>query len=186
MRNAERTFIRIPGWEKYQHYKDRDAPWIKTYTRLLHDDDWLTLTGHRRGVLLGIWLMYASSNGRLTADHVRISHQLEVRVTPEDLAALNHAGFIEIVASTHKEDSASGLLATRAPAHSQEAEAEAETQNQPTNQASEARPPTPAATANNGHGWQAEEHEEGDPDIDLDIPAQPDFDYATILKDMPE
>lgn len=123
-------FIVIPSWEKLQHYKDRDAPWIKNYTRLLSHHHYLTLTSHQRGVLHGVWLAYASGNRHLTANTRSLSRRLNVRVTSRDLAALNHAGFIQLVASTHKEEAASATresipLASRASPPSQEAETEA-------------------------------------------------------------
>lgn len=74
-------------------------PWIKVYTRLLHDDNYLTLTGHRRAVLHGLWLEYATSRRELPDNTLMISRRLALKVTRRDLEALNHAGFIRIHAS---------------------------------------------------------------------------------------
>lgn len=92
--------IEIVGWDHFQHYKDRWPPWIKNYTELLANDDYLALTGHRRAILHGLWLAYAMSHGRLAHDTLSISRRLSLRVTTADLEALNHAGFIRFVAST--------------------------------------------------------------------------------------
>lgn len=92
--------IVIAGWDRFQHYKDRWPPWIKNYTELLADDDYLSLSGHRRSILHGLWLAYAMSHGRLTDDTASLSRRLSLRVTTADLEALNHAGFIHFSAST--------------------------------------------------------------------------------------
>lgn len=115
-------FIEIPKWDLFQHYKDRNVPWIKTYTSLLHKDEYLTLTGHQRGVLHGIWLMYAASSRRISAETRRLTRALNVRVTTADLEALNRAGFIELVSRPHKVFPGDEVGTTRAG--SQEAETE--------------------------------------------------------------
>ena len=60
----------IPNWERFQHYQDRDAPWIKLYVRLNSDDDWLSMSTALRGVLTTIWLEYARSDGQLRVGRV--------------------------------------------------------------------------------------------------------------------
>jgi hypothetical protein len=74
-------YIVIPHWMDYQHKdiwrKSRGAPpWIKTYTSLLHDDDYLRLPGRLRGLLHGIWLLYAASGGVVPASPSYISRML--------------------------------------------------------------------------------------------------------------
>ncbi len=97
-------WIVIPKWEDFQH---RDAArvvvptWVKTFTKLLSDSDYLDLSGHRRAVLHGLWLEYARSTRRLRLDTLSLSRRLALRVTTADLEALNHAGFIHFSASKH-------------------------------------------------------------------------------------
>ena len=92
--------IDIPNWKDFQHadvIKRGHAPaWIKTFTRLLSDDNYLDLTPPQRALLHGIWLEYARSGGKVTEDTAKLSRRLSLRVTKQMLAALNHAGFIEI------------------------------------------------------------------------------------------
>jgi hypothetical protein len=90
-------WIVIPKWERFQHYdpKMRTPPWIKTYLRLMSDDNYLALTEHRALILHRLWLEYASSSCQLRADTASLSRHLFVRVTSKDLEALNHAGYIE-------------------------------------------------------------------------------------------
>jgi hypothetical protein len=96
---SDDLWIVIPSWERFQHYKDRDPNWIKNYTALLNDPDYLTLTAHQRGVLHGLWLIYASSHCRVRANTASLSRQLGVRVSSRQLTSLNHAGFIQLSAS---------------------------------------------------------------------------------------
>lgn len=104
------AWIVVRNWRRYQHYHKRrgGAPegaeaatptWIKLYVRLLNDETYLNLTGHQRGVLHGLWLLYAASGGQLTDDTASLSRRLGLRVTRETLDSLNDAGFIELSAS---------------------------------------------------------------------------------------
>jgi hypothetical protein len=93
------SWIVIPNWEKFQHYGDRDPAWIKLYRSLMANPDFLRLTGHQTGVLVRLWLVYASSNGQLRADSRSLSRQLSLRVSTETLNALKTAGFLRIRAS---------------------------------------------------------------------------------------
>lgn len=119
---SNERWIVIPNWREFQHYKNRDPNWVKVYTRLLSDDDWLSLSFHVRGVLVGLWLAYARSDGQLRGSTVTLTRQLGggvgQRVTTRDLDSLNHAGLIEF--------SASKPLALRYQAASPEAEQEKE------------------------------------------------------------
>lgn len=122
-------WIVVPNWDRFQHYSDRDPVWVKTYTALLHDEDYLRLSGHARSVLHGLWLAYASSNGQLPLDARSISSRLQLRVSSSQLESLIHAGFIEV--------SASRPLALRYPSR---ASRETETEKR---QRREEVPPTP-------------------------------------------
>jgi hypothetical protein len=91
----DETWIIVRNWERFQHYKDRDPYFIKLYTELQHDHNWLALTGHQRAVLVGIWLEYASARCQLPLNTASLTRRLALRVSSATLEALNHAGFIE-------------------------------------------------------------------------------------------
>lgn len=93
------AWIVVHDWRRFQHYKDRTPLWIKTYTELMHDDAWLSLTGHRRAILLCIWLEYAMTRQQLTDNTTSLSRRFALKVTTRDLESLNHAGYITISAS---------------------------------------------------------------------------------------
>lgn len=116
-------YIVVPNWDSFQHYSDRTPPWIKNYTELLHDDAYLGLTLHQRGVLHGIWLAYAASHRQLSGDTSALYRQLGERVSTATLIALNRAGFIELTASRplaqsrgRGEESSKGRTVSRGPA----------------------------------------------------------------------
>ena len=95
-------YIVIVGWEKFQHYKDRDPVWIKNYTRLTHDDAYIALPLSTRGVLHGLWLEYASA-GQVLSESVAsrrlVRSESDARHWKRHLERLNHAGFIRFRAS---------------------------------------------------------------------------------------
>ncbi len=97
--NEGDRWIVIPHWDDFQHYKKRDAPWIKTYTRLMFKPEYLGLTFHQRGVLHSLWITYATTNRQIRDNTLTLTRQLGHRVLRRDLEALNHAGFIEFSAS---------------------------------------------------------------------------------------
>jgi len=113
---TDELWIEIPNWDRFQHYRDRNPPWVKIYTQLQHDETWLSLTGHQRGVLVSLWLEYASSNRQLRANTASLTRRTGLRVSSAQLKALNDAGFIRLVASKP--------LATRVRTRETEAEKE--------------------------------------------------------------
>lgn len=103
-------WIVVPRWDEFQHRdmaRSSVPPWIKTYTRLLHDDAYLGLSAHQRAVLHGLWLMYASHRRQLAANTASITRQLGLRVSSRQLKALVDAGFIEVSASKPASEPAS-------------------------------------------------------------------------------
>src|SRR3954454_13628824 len=85
-------YIEIRNWDRFQHAdatkRGRDPVWIKTYTRILSDDAYLSLSGHRRAILHGLWLEYARSGRRLPLDTRSITRRIDLRVTMRDLQAI--------------------------------------------------------------------------------------------------
>lgn len=94
---SHERWIVIPKWDKFQHYHDRNAPWIKNYTDLVHRDEYLELAPTARALLHGIWLLYELGAGVVRASSVQPA--LRMRAGGEHWNSLIHAGFIEISAS---------------------------------------------------------------------------------------
>lgn len=49
--------MKIKGWNKFQHFKDRRPPWIKLYRDILDDPDWHSLSGENAKILTMLWLI---------------------------------------------------------------------------------------------------------------------------------
>jgi len=100
------AYISVRNWRRFQHYdpSKRNILWIKNYTEILNDDAYRDLSAGCRAVLHGIWLEYASSRCRLRMDSVSITRRLGMKVSRRQLEALNHAGFIDFVASASLAD----------------------------------------------------------------------------------
>jgi hypothetical protein len=98
------TFISVPNWTKFQHYKDRSPSWIKVYTDLNSRDEWLGLTWGQRGLLVTAWLEYARAATHLRSETLRrLGSSAGSRYFQRDLEVLNHAGFLVVAASAETE-----------------------------------------------------------------------------------
>jgi hypothetical protein len=106
-------YIQVRNWERFQHYRDREPPWIKNYTALLSDPNYGELSHAQRSTLHGLWLMYARSSRQCPDDTSWISRQLGVRVTRATLEALNRAGWIEFVLAPRYQAASARALAER-------------------------------------------------------------------------
>lgn len=105
--------VRIPNWEKFQHYGDkRDPPWIKLYRKLLDKREWRDLSGGAAKLLVDLWLLAADNKGEITLPAIDLAWR--VRLGPSrcqaDLKELATAGFVELSADCLQP--ASGALAT--------------------------------------------------------------------------
>lgn len=90
-------WIVVRNWDRFQHYKNREPLWIKVYTELNSDPDWLGLSIAARGLLVTIWLEYARARGHLPLSKVLSLCRPSARRS--HIESLSDAGFITIVAS---------------------------------------------------------------------------------------
>jgi hypothetical protein len=106
------TLLAIRNWADYQHYKDRDPLWIKVYSRLLDDADFLALPEAAQAQLVKLWLVASRCKNRIRDDKQFLQHALHTnRLHIETLIA---ARFVERIASdvlAEPEQVASKLLA---------------------------------------------------------------------------
>jgi hypothetical protein len=67
------------NWDKFQHYKTRNPPWIKLHKELLDDFDWWRLPVASRALAPCIW-MYAScfENGIIDADYEKLAFRFRM------------------------------------------------------------------------------------------------------------
>jgi hypothetical protein len=105
--------IAVCGWEKFQHYKDRDPPWIKLYRDLLSSESWVLGTDASRLVQIASTLLAARYQNATPLNYNLFrkvaSLDLSEKQFNEALTHLESYGFLEIQGDTN---SASTVLAT--------------------------------------------------------------------------
>lgn len=94
---SEDDWLIVPNWGKFQHYRNRNPAWIKVYSQLLHDPDYLGLSLASKGLLVLVWLSYSSTDEQLTVRSLR--RLARDKFGFPQLLALNHAGFLSWSAS---------------------------------------------------------------------------------------
>jgi hypothetical protein len=92
-------WIVIPNWKRFQHYQDRNPKWIKNYTELMDDPEYLRLSFHRRGLLHCLWVDFALSRGCVPLDVKLLNRKFNAAMKMADLEALRDAGFIRFRSS---------------------------------------------------------------------------------------
>jgi hypothetical protein len=106
------TFIRVKEWETYQHYKDRNPPWIKLHRGTLTSNTWVSLDDASRVLAIAIMLLAAEKGNRIPAKPDYLKRVAYLHSEP-DLRPLVEVGFIELVEENG--ETASTLQATARP-----------------------------------------------------------------------
>ena len=70
--------MKIKNWNKFQHFKDRNPPWIKLYRDLLNDPDWHNLDGESAKTLVMIWLLASESKDGELPSNDKIAFRLRI------------------------------------------------------------------------------------------------------------
>jgi hypothetical protein len=76
------TYLRVKNWEKFQHYHQRDAKWIKLYTGLLEDYEFLQLEPLQRHDLIMIWLLAQRLGNKIPNDPAYIASKIGSKRRP--------------------------------------------------------------------------------------------------------
>lgn len=95
-----RTF-KVKGWEKHQHYKDRNPPWIRFYNTTLDDYEVAHLPDVAKAHLFGIWLLASRYENIIPYDANWIGKKINA-TSPVDLDQLTSLGLIEIIGARTK------------------------------------------------------------------------------------
>jgi hypothetical protein len=66
-------YIELVNWREYQHYKDRNPPWIKLYARLLDSYQWVDLSDASKLLHMVLFLVASRTNNKIpmSSDHVK-------------------------------------------------------------------------------------------------------------------
>jgi len=113
----------VINYERFQHYKDRNPPWIKFHNSTLDDYALAALPDACKAHLFAIWLLASRHNNIIPADATWVARRINA-TTKVDLAALADAGFIEF------NQSCSDALAERKQSDDRETETEGETEGE--------------------------------------------------------
>ena len=93
--------LKIKNWDAFQHYKDRDPPWIKLHRGLLEDYTFFALPDVTKAHVIMIWLLAARCGNRIPEDASWIGSRIGAK-EPVDLETIIAAGFL-VQADTDKE-----------------------------------------------------------------------------------
>lgn len=86
-------FIRVKNFEEYQHYTDRNPPWIKLHRRLFEDYEFSCLQDASKLHLVLIWLLASQLNNKIPYDAAWIKTRIGIR-GEIDLNVLIQKGFL--------------------------------------------------------------------------------------------
>lgn len=91
--------VRVLQWREFQHYKDREPPWIKLHRKLIHKPGWRRLRGSAAKLLVDVWVLAAGNKeGELDMGIADIAYHVR-RPVPAvliDLRSLAECGFLEV------------------------------------------------------------------------------------------
>ena len=87
--------LSIVNWEKYQHYKHRNPPWIKLYHAILDDYQYGCLQDASKLLLISLFLLASRTGNSIPADKKWIQNKAMIK-GEIDFKPLLDAGFITI------------------------------------------------------------------------------------------
>lgn len=125
-------YLRVKNWERHQHYKDRNPPWVKLHRTLLDDYEFSSLPDETKAHLMLIWVLASQLSGRVPAEPKFLAAKIGSR-KPPDLNLLIRLGFLipeqdaSNVLATCEQDASGALALARSRETETETEAEAET-----------------------------------------------------------
>ncbi len=87
------SYFRIRNFERFQHYKDRNPPWIRLYGALWRDRAFFRLPDAVKAHLIGLFALAARLENRIPDDPEWLAHEL-CASEPIDLGILAASGFV--------------------------------------------------------------------------------------------
>jgi len=85
----------VRNWDAFQHYKDRNPPWIKLHNHLLDDYEFESLPDNTKCHLLCIWMLASRTNNKMVFDNSWVKRKIGANSTV-DLDLLESLSFIEV------------------------------------------------------------------------------------------
>ncbi len=105
-------YLAVRNWGTFQHYKDRNPPWIKLHTSILDDYEFQHLPDGAKWQLLLLWALAARKDNRIPYDRVWIASTIgvlhpdtgSVDVGGLEIELLVEGGWLEVRPSTKREE----------------------------------------------------------------------------------
>ncbi len=113
-------YISITNWEKFQHYKNRNPPWVKIHQSILRDYEFCHLSDINKSHLMLLWVLASQMENKIPNDPKWIQEQLSLE-KKIDLQTLMTQGWVQ---------SASNVLASCYQNADSETETETETETE--------------------------------------------------------
>jgi len=86
-------YLKIKNWKKYQHYKDRNPPWIKFYHSILDDYIYSCLQDDSKLLLITLLLLAGKTNNKIPYDIKWIQNKSMIK-KKINLKELLSSGFV--------------------------------------------------------------------------------------------
>jgi hypothetical protein len=77
------NYLRVKNWTEFQHYKDRNPPWIKLHRTLLDDYEFSRLQDASKAHLMLIWLFASQKDGLVPDDPEFLKMKLGLETSPD-------------------------------------------------------------------------------------------------------
>jgi len=97
-------YLKIENWGKYQHYKDRNPPWIKLYHSLLDDYEYACMQDDSKLLLISLFLLASRCENKIPADPQWIKNKCNIK-GEVNLEPLLSNGFLTIIKDDMQNDS---------------------------------------------------------------------------------
>lgn len=104
----------VKNWRSFQHYNDRNPPWIKLHFALLSSADWVVLADASRVLAVAIMLVASRNEGIIDASAAGLAYIKRVAYlnSDPDIKPLIECGFL-VDASTMLADASKSLANAR-------------------------------------------------------------------------
>jgi hypothetical protein len=88
------AYIRVRNFSRYQHYKNRNPPWVKLYNSLLDDYSFGRLQDASKWLAVGLTLLASRTENHIPADPEWLSRRLSLS-SPPNIDDVLSSGFAE-------------------------------------------------------------------------------------------
>lgn len=85
---------RVKNWRQFQHYRDRNPPWIKLHFAMLASEDWVSLDDTSRVLAIACMLIASRNEGVVPDNPAYIKRVAYLNKTP-NFKPLIECGFLE-------------------------------------------------------------------------------------------